>query len=183
MSVWTRFENMRKLSATVVGTALIVLLFVAIEPAQAGLLGGALRGAIVGGIIGGDDGAEAGAVIGGVAGVARANAMRREEHRRQEMYYRQEAERRRQIEEQRLQLERERNELLRQQQAAPQSADVALVKQTQSALTLLGFDVTAVNGQLDESTKTAIRAYQQSFRLLATGNPSQELLDHMKQQL
>ena len=106
--------------------------------------------------------------------------------RRQDQYRRQEAERRRQLEEERLRLERERNELLRQQQqqqSAPQSADASLVKRTQSALTLLGFDIANVNGQLDESTATAIRSYQQSFGLLATGSPSQELLDHMKGQL
>lgn len=60
---------------------------------------------------------------------------------------------------------------------------MSLVKRTQSALTLLGFDIANANGQLDESTVTAIRSYQQSFGLFATGNPSQELLDHMKRQL
>lgn len=186
MSEWTEMRE-RRIAATAAVTAVIISITLIVpEPAGAQLFRGALRGAIVGGIIGGDDGAEAGAIIGGLAGAARGSARRREEQRRRDQRYRQEAEQRRQIEEERLQLERERNEMMRaQQQQAPasQSADVSLVKGTQSALTLLGFDIANVNGQLDESTITAIRSYQQSFGLLATGSPSQELLDHMKQQL
>jgi uncharacterized protein YcfJ len=186
MSKWTKPGNARHLSVAAVAACLIALSFIVPEPAHAGLFGGALRGAIVGGIIGGDDGAETGAIIGGIAGAAHAGARRREERRRRDQYYQQEAERRRQLEQERLRLERERNEMMRQQQQqapAVQSADAALVKRTQSALTLLGFDVANVDGQLDESTVTAIRSYQQSFSLLATGSPSQALLDHMKQQL
>jgi hypothetical protein len=186
MSEWNKSGKARQRGVAIVTAALIALVFIAIEPADAGLFGGALRGAVIGGIIGGDDGAEAGAIIGGIAGASQASARRREAKRRQDQYYRQEAERRRQVEEERLQLERERTALLRQQQqqaSVVQGADASLVKRTQSALTLLGFDVANVNGQLDESTTTAIRAYQQSFGLLATGGPSQELLDHMKQQL
>jgi membrane protein involved in colicin uptake len=186
MSESTKSGKARQLTVATVTTALIALVFFANEPARAGLFGGALGGAVIGGIIGGDDGAEAGAIIGGIAGASQASARRHEARRRHNQYRQQEAQRRRQIEEERLQLERERNELLRQQQQqqpVSQSADASLVKRTQSALTLLGFDIGNVNGQLDESTVTAIRSYQQSFGLLATGSPSQELLDHMKQQL
>lgn len=185
MREWTNPDRVKHVTVATATFVLVAVVFIAPEAARAGLFGGALRGAIVGGIIGGDDGAETGAIIGGIAGAAHAGARRRDERRRRDMYYQQEANRRRQVEEERLRLERERNDLMRQQQQqspAPQSANTLLVKQTQSALTLLGFDVANANGELDESTATAIRSYQQSFGLLATGSPSQELLAHMKQQ-
>jgi hypothetical protein len=172
-----------------VASALLLCAVTAIVPLGSahgrGFLGGAIGGAIIGGVLGGDDGAAAGAIIGGMSGAAQASAQR-EEQRRRESYIRAEQERRRQQQEERLRIERERNELLRQQQASARpsgaGADVTLVRQTQSALTLLGFDIGVADGRMNEATVTAIRAYQQSSGLLATGSPSPELLDHMKRQ-
>lgn len=158
------------------------------KPVHAGLLGGALKGAIIGGIIGGGDGAEAGAIIGGIGGAVNASARRKDQRRRQDVYYRQEMERRRKLDEQRLEVQRERNRILAAQQSQPSTQNYGnyrkrLVRNTQSALTLLGFDVGNADGQMNERTESAIRSYQQSYGLLATGAPSKELIKHMKREL
>ena len=87
-----------------------------------------------------------------------------------------------QAQQERLQAERARNQAL-EQQAAADSPQNKIVKQTQSALTLLGFDVGVADGQLNQLTIEAIRAYQNSYNLLATGQPSEELLAHMRDNL
>ena len=79
-------------------------------------------------------------------------------------------------------MERDRNRAL-EQQAAVNSPQGKIIKQTQSALTLMGFDVGVADGQLDQATIDAIRAYQNSYKLLATGQPSEELLAHMRDNL
>lgn len=178
----------RRGTVTIAGVLACAIFVVdGVPPARAGILGGAVGGAIIGGILGGDDGAEAGAIIGGIGGAAQMGARRREERRRREYYERQQYERQQRMEEERLRLERERTEMMRQSQqppaAVPQSGDAVLVQQIQSALTLLGFNVGAADGRMTEATVEAIRAYQQSSGLLATGSASPELLEHMKQNL
>jgi len=79
-------------------------------------------------------------------------------------------------------MERDRNQA-QQPQAAASSPQGMLVRQTQSALTLMGFDIGAADGQLNQQTVDAIRAYQNSYKLLATGQPSEELLAHMRENL
>ncbi|WP_439814573.1 peptidoglycan-binding domain-containing protein [Zavarzinia sp. CC-PAN008] len=50
----------------------------------------------------------------------------------------------------------------------------------QSELTAHGFDAGAATGAMDRRTERAIRAYQQAAGLPVTGEPSPELLDHLK---
>ena len=69
------------------------------------------------------------------------------------------------------------------QAAAANSPQGKIVKQSQSALTLLGFDVGPADGQLNQATIDAIRSYQSSYKLLATGQPSEELVAHMRENL
>jgi peptidoglycan hydrolase-like protein with peptidoglycan-binding domain len=79
-------------------------------------------------------------------------------------------------------MERDRHRAL-ERKAVANSPQGKLVRQTQSALTLMGFDIGLADGQLNKETVDAIRAYQNSYKLLATGQPSDELLTHMKKNL
>jgi hypothetical protein len=150
--------------------------------AQAGLLDGAIGGAVLGSLVGGRRGARTGAVIGGIGGAVTESSARRRAQEQQQAYYDRQQEKQQQAQQDRLRMERERNRAF-EQQAAADSPQGKMIKQTQSALTLMGFDVGAANGQLNQATIDAIRAYQLSYKLLATGQPSEELLAHMRNNL
>jgi uncharacterized protein YcfJ len=149
---------------------------------QAGLLDGAIGGAVLGSLVGGRKGARTGAIIGGIGGaVGESSNRRRMQEQQQDHYNRQQAEFQ-QAQQERFQMERaaiRANE----QAAAANSPQGKIVKQSQSALTLLGFDVGPADGQLNQATIDAIRSYQSSYNLLATGQPSEELLAHMRENL
>jgi hypothetical protein len=152
------------------------------QTARAGFLNNAIGGAVLGGLVGGRRGARTGAIIGGIAGAATESSHRRKAKQQQQAYYNRQQAELQQAQQERFQMERARNRAL-EQQAAVNSPQGKIIKQTQSALTLMGFDVGVADGQLDQATIDAIRAYQNSYKLLATGQPSEELLAHMRDNL
>ncbi len=166
-------------------------LFTVTPPAEGRVLRGAVRGAIVGRAIGGKKGARAGAVVGGVAGAARSAAAREAHHqaqRQQEAWEQQRLEAERlQLEQQRLEVEQERLRFEQQRPVAPPSsaapalAGAELIREIQRSLIVLRYQPGAVDGVLSPSTASAIRAYQTATGLLATGQPSAELLAHLRQ--
>ena len=152
------------------------------QVAQAGFLNDVIGGAVLGGLVGGRRGARTGAIIGGIAGAAKESSHRRKAQEQQQAYYNRQQAELQQAQQERFQKERARNQAL-EQQAATNSPQGKIVKQAQSALTLMGFDVGVADGQLNQVTMDAIRAYQTSYKLLATGQPSEELLAHMRENL
>jgi len=150
--------------------------------AEAGLFDGAIGGAVLGSLVGGRKGARTGAIIGGIGGAVSESNYRRNAQREQQAYYEQQQAELRQAQQQRLEMERARSQAI-EQQAAANGPQGKMIKQVQSALTLMGFDVGAPDGQLNQATVDAIRSYQNSYNLLATGQPSEELLAHMRDNL
>ena len=148
--------------ALMIAGALCLSLATATAPAQAdpltgGILGG-VGGLVVGGIIGGGGGAAAGALVGGFGG-AMVGAER---------------ERRREISRPR-----------RVVSAAPPrqvTAQRNLVAGIQSELAAKGYNPGAVDGRMGPNTRNAINAYLQANGLLVTGQPSQALLDYIRNQ-
>lgn len=61
------------------------------------------------------------------------------------------------------------------------AANAGTVREIQSALKRLGFYDGAVDGIAGPQTKEAIRTYQQRNGLAVTGQPSAQLLDHLRQ--
>jgi hypothetical protein len=150
--------------------------------AQAGLLDGAVGGAVLGSLVGGRRGARTGAIIGGIGGAVSESSNRRRAQEYQQAHYERQQAELRQAQQERFEIERARSQAI-EQQAAANSPQGKMIKQTQSALTLMGFDVGAADGQLNQATVDAIRSYQVSHKLLATGQPSEELLAHMRDNL
>ncbi|AGA34987.1 Peptidoglycan-binding domain 1 [Thioalkalivibrio nitratireducens DSM 14787] len=58
-----------------------------------------------------------------------------------------------------------------------------LVADIQEALRSLGYDAPAPSGRLTEATRDAIRAYEADRGLLVSGEPSAELLEHMRRRI
>jgi len=164
------------LSVALIGSATVS------RTSHAGFLNDAVGGAVLGGLVGGRRGARTGAIIGGITGVASESKRRRREQDQQRAYYNRQQAEIQQAQQERFQMERARNQTL-EQQAAAANPQGKIIKQTQSALTLMGFDVGIADGQLNQKTIDAIRTYQNSYKLLATGQPSEELLAHMRDNL
>lgn len=60
------------------------------------------------------------------------------------------------------------------------TADLDLVKEIQARLILLGYNAGEIDGIYGTKTEHGIRAYQADYHLLTDGQPSPELLEHMK---
>lgn len=69
------------------------------------------------------------------------------------------------------------------QQAARPTYDRTLVRETQSLLTELDYDPGPVDGAFGPKTGRAISAFQLDRALPETGEPSEELLEHMRQEV
>ena len=145
-----------------------------------GLLGGAL-GAAVGGAVGGGKGAGIGAAAGigaGLLGSHLATEGERKEEARREAYQ--------QGYQQGTQQGQQQYQAYQQQppqapQAYQQPAPSAqLVRDVQSELTALGYDVGAIDGQLGARTINAVQSYQYNNNLLVDGQVTQQLLDHVR---
>jgi outer membrane lipoprotein SlyB len=165
----------------IITTALILFGVLFQTTLQAQILGrgfgGALGGAALGSLVGGRDGAQTGAIIGGVVGLARGAKEKRQMEARREAYARQQAERERlQREQQQAEIERLKN-----QEAAQESFESGTVLEVQKSLMRMGFDPGNINGEMQTATENAIRLYENKYKLLETGKPSQELLKHMLQ--
>ena len=147
-------------------------------------LGGAAEGAIFGAIVGGGDGAATGAILGGAMGAASGGA-RQQERRRQQEVQRLRAQERARWEQQRQmqqqQMQQQRQQAWAQSQPVAASSDATLIIETQKSLVRLGYKPVSIDGQLGAQTINAIKAYQSDKGLLSTGQPSQELLQHMVQ--
>lgn len=65
----------------------------------------------------------------------------------------------------------------------PVGALPRLVSETQRALRTLGYDIGPPTGRLDEGTRSAIRTYEMDHGLLVTSEPSEDLLEHMRQRI
>ncbi len=63
------------------------------------------------------------------------------------------------------------------------AGDAALVRDIQFALTKLGYDPGPVDGVMGPKTRAAIRQYQTDQGLLADGNATPELVQHIRQTL
>lgn len=59
-------------------------------------------------------------------------------------------------------------------------ATVAVIKEIQARLVLLGYPVGEIDGVVGYLTRNAIKAYQADHQLLRDGRPSTELLAHIK---
>ena len=165
----------------IITTALIVFGILVQTPLQAQVLGrgfgGALGGAALGSLVGGRDGAQTGAIIGGVVGLAQGAKEKRQMEARKDAYARQQAERALiQKEQQQAEIERLKN-----QEAKQESFESGTVLEVQKSLVRMGFDPGNIDGKMQPATENAIRLYQNKFKLLETGKPSQELLKHMLQ--
>lgn len=71
--------------------------------------------------------------------------------------------------------------------AAPSAGGIqaseSTVARIQITLRRLGYAIDVINGQLDETTQTAIRAYQTQHQLSVDGRPTAALLSHIESQL
>ena len=65
--------------------------------------------------------------------------------------------------------------------AAP--ANSAAVRRVQSGLVRLGYDPGPVDGNIGPKTRTAIQDYQRDHDLLVDGRASEQLAQHMDEQL
>jgi uncharacterized protein YcfJ len=182
----------RKMITCIAGAAL-VLWSLAVPPAAVagpvgGGIGGAILGGIIGDIVGGRDGAAWGATIG--AGVGISKGAKKQERRRQAEAEQREWQRQRRMDEERMRYERD--QAMREQRytqraryvepaqpvAPAGGGDTALVSEVQRSLIRLGYDPGRV-GVMSTQTTAAVKGYQQSHGLLATGQLSHELLRHM----
>ncbi|MET4807575.1 peptidoglycan-binding domain-containing protein [Limibacillus sp. MBR-115] len=70
------------------------------------------------------------------------------------------------------------------QQTVPQSTSVSgqTIVEIQSALRERGYDISAINGRMNEETAAAIRAYQNNSNLTITGQASDDLLANLRYQ-
>lgn len=127
------------------------------DPLTGGIIGG-IGGLAVGGLLGGGGGAAAGALVGGFGGAL----IGAERQRRREIS--------RPI------------RVSEPQQPQRVVAQRNLVAGIQSELTQKGYDPGGVDGRIGPNTRNAISAYQQANGLLVTGQPSQALLDHIRNQ-
>ncbi len=142
-----------------------------------GLLGGAL-GAAVGGAVGGGKGAGIGAAAGigaGLLGSHLATEGERKDEARRDAY------------QQGYQQGQQQQYQAYQQQPpqAPQAyqqpgPNAQLVRDVQSELTALGYDVGAIDGQVGARTINAVQSYQYNNNLLVDGQVTQQLLDHVR---
>ena len=182
----------RKIFTIFSGAALLLSSLVIPPVAEAGPVGGGIGGAILGGIlgdiVGGSDGAAWGATIG--AGVGISKGAKKQERRRQYEAEQRGWQRQRKMHEERMRYERDQARREQRysdraryvepsQPVAPASGgDTALVSEIQRSLIRLGYDPGRV-GVMSTQTTAAVKGYQQSHGLLATGQLSHELLRHM----
>ncbi len=150
-----------------------------------GLLGGAL-GAAVGGAVGGGKGAGIGAAAGigaGLLGSHLATEGERKDEARREAYQQgyQQGTQQGQQQGQQQQYQAYQQQPPQAPQAYQQPAPSAqLVRDVQSELTALGYDVGAIDGQLGARTINAVQSYQYNNNLLVDGQVTQQLLDHVR---
>ncbi len=154
-----------------------------------GLLGGAL-GAAVGGAVGGGKGAGIGAAAGigaGLLGSHLATEGERKDEARREAYQQGYQQGQQQGTQQGQQQGQQQYQAYQQQQppAAPQTfqqpgPNAQLVRDVQSELSALGYDVGAIDGQVGARTINAVQSYQYNNNLLVDGQVTQQLLDHVR---
>ena len=63
----------------------------------------------------------------------------------------------------------------------PSAVSAATIRETKQELAEHGYSSGAIDGILDQATRDAIRAYQRDAGLAVTGEPSSELLEHLRQ--
>jgi len=137
--------------------------------------GGAMSGAVLGSLVGGRNGAQKGAMIGGAIGLIEGSVEKSNNESKREARERQQAEREK-IERDRYQAELNNQ---KKQEATQDNIDTGTVMEIQKSLMRLNYDPGNINGQMQPATENAIRLYEQKYKLLETGKPSQELLKHM----
>ncbi len=144
-----------------------------------GLLGGAL-GAAIGGAAGGGTGAGIGAAAGIGAGLLGAHLSRGddEEERRRQAYQQQQQQQQYQGTPAPQAYQQGYQQPQGTYQAPP--ADAAVVRDVQTELSALGYDVGAIDGQMSPMTINAIQSYEYNNNLLMTGQVSPQLLDHIR---
>lgn len=137
--------------------------------------GGAMSGAVLGSLVGGRNGAQKGAMIGGAIGLIEGSVEKSNNESKREARERQQAER------EKIERDRHQAELNNQkkQEATQDNVDTGTVMEIQKSLMRLNYDPGNINGQMQPATENAIRLYEQKYKLLETGKPSQELLKHM----
>lgn len=153
--------------------------------------GGAMHGALLGSLLDGRGGAQTGAAIGAGIGVLSSvaeDAQRRDAEKAAQARYEQQKQ---QMEMRRQQEELDRFEIA---EANPGNGvpsnlasigelqpheDVELITAIQRSLVKMKYDPGTVDGTLSDKTTAAIQAYQARHKLLETGQPSPELLQHM----
>lgn len=156
----------RRLIVGVLALAMVTSLHVA-TPNRAGAnpifggLFGAIAGTAIGGILGGGGGARAGAILGGIGGALTGAGAEAQRAKAKRKYYR----------------ARYFNRPIFPPRVAV--APNATVLSIQQSLTRLGFNPGPIDGKPGPATASAIRAYQQQYGLLVTGQPSQALAQHM----
>ncbi len=138
------------------------------DPLQRGVQG-AIGGAIIGGIAKGRKGVLPGVAIGGAIGVI--GGAIEQEHARKRRYRRARRARQRRP---------YRNARVAPHENYAPPSD--LVADIQQSLITLGYDPGPIDGVMGPRTVAAIKEYQNNYGLLITGQPSQPLLDHMRQQ-
>ena len=150
-----------------------------------GLLGGAL-GAAVGGAVGGGKGAGIGAAAGigaGLLGSHLATEGERKEEARRDAYQQgyQQGQQQGAQQGQQQQYQAYQQQPPQAPQAFQQPGPSAqLVRDVQSELSALGYDVGAIDGQLGARTINAVQSYQYNNNLLVDGQVTQPLLDHVR---
>lgn len=132
-------------------------------------IGGAIGGAIIGGAVKGKKGIGPGALIGFGVGVA-AGAAAEEDRRRR-------AAARRHYREQRAYQERA---YVRRGPAPEPLYDSGLVYETQMELQRLGYNPGPADGVYGPNTADALATYEEDYALPVTGEPSPQLLAHMR---
>lgn len=162
--------------------------------AMTNMAGGGLIGGVVGGLAGGGTGAVIGVAAGAGLGAMKSSADEQKRTRKAE-------EAKASAEQERVDLEKQRWEAEQQQQQEQMDAQqqqqqqasqeqqlratavqATLIADLQRSLTLLGYDTGGIDGQVGPGTTSAIQAYQTDQGLLVDGQPSEQLLQHMRQQ-
>ena len=161
--------------------------------AMQNMVGGGLIGGLVGGLAGGGKGAAIGVAAGAGLGALKSSADEQKRAREaQEAQARAEQQRvaleqqrwqaEQQMQQQQMQAQQQQQQMSAQEQHLRAAAvQATLIADLQRSLTLLGYDTGGIDGQMGPGTASAIKASQTDNGLLADGEPSELLLQHMRQ--
>ena len=176
-------------TAFVIGTLILTS-----QPASAFLgeaFGGAMQGALLGSLLDGREGARTGAAIGAGVGLLTGIGREAEQRKAQEAAQARYEQRKQAMEQARMADEAARweAEKRRPTDGVPSSLatlggpqpheDPELIAEIQRSLVKLGYDPGKIDGSLSDTTIASIMRYQSTRGLLATGQPSRELLKYM----